>query len=149
MNNQTNETFANLMKKLLADSFAFYLKAANYHWNVTGRDFIQYHDFFGQLYAEVYASIDITAEEIRTLDTFVPGSFTRFSELTEIEDELNVPDAMSMIRRLSEDNQKILKTLDLCYRLSEQMGKFGLTDYLAGRIDAHQKHQWMLNSFLK
>lgn len=42
---------AEQMKVLLASTFSLYLKAHNYHWNVTGPNFGQYHEFFGDLYA--------------------------------------------------------------------------------------------------
>ena len=104
------ETLKEMMKKVLADSFAFYLKAHNYHWNVEGMNFPQYHEFFGNLYEEVYGSIDSTAEEIRALDTYAPGSFSRYMELTDIEDELLVPSGVEMARRLLADNEKVLVT---------------------------------------
>jgi starvation-inducible DNA-binding protein len=143
------ETLQELMKKVLADTFALYLKSHNYHWNVEGPNFTEYHAFFKGLYEELHASVDLIAEEIRTLDTYAPGSFKRFGELTDIEDETNVPDAMSMIKRLTEDNKKVLETLILASKLAEKYEKFGLQDFLTGRIDAHEKHGWMLRSFSK
>ncbi len=46
------------LKKLLANSYAFVIKAQQFHWNVEGPNFPQYHEFFGDLYGEVYASLD-------------------------------------------------------------------------------------------
>jgi DNA-binding ferritin-like protein len=40
-------------------------------------------------YEEIHASIDTTAEEIRKLGDFAPGSLSRYSELTVIPDEDN------------------------------------------------------------
>jgi starvation-inducible DNA-binding protein len=48
------------MKVVLADSFVMYTKAHGYHWNVEGTLFPMLHDFFGDIYAEVYGSIDDT-----------------------------------------------------------------------------------------
>lgn len=143
------ETLIEMMKKVLADSFAFYLKASNYHWNVEGMNFPQYHDFFGKLYEEVYSSIDSTAEEIRTLDAYVPASFGRFSEITDIEDETTVPMGIEMARRLQADNEVVLASLNMAFKLANEFDKQGLVDYLAGRIDAHNKHAWMLRSIVK
>ena len=143
------ETLIEMMKKVLADSFALYLKAANYHWNVEGMNFPQYHEFFGKLYEEVYGSIDSTAEEIRTLDAYAPASFARFSELTDIEDELTVPMAIEMANRLKVDNEVVLASLNMAFKLANEFDKQGLADYLAGRIDAHNKHAWMLRSITK
>ena len=43
------ETLQDIMKKLLADTFALYLKCHQYHWNVEGINFPQYHECFGSL----------------------------------------------------------------------------------------------------
>jgi starvation-inducible DNA-binding protein len=143
------ETLQEMMKKVLADTFALYLKAHNYHWNVEGFNFPQYHEFFGNLYEELHGAIDPIAEEIRSLDTYAPGSFTRFMELTDIEDEVSVPAGVEMARRLMTDNEKVLGTLNIAFKIAEQLDKQGLADFLAGRIDVHNKHQWMLRSITK
>ena len=143
------ETLQEMMKKVLADTFALYLKAHNYHWNVEGSNFPQYHEFFGNLYEELHGAIDPIAEEIRSLDTYAPGSFTRFMELTDIEDEVSVPAGVEMARRLMADNEKVLGTLNIAFKLADQLDKQGLADFLAGRIDGHNKHQWMLRSITK
>ena len=137
------------MKKVLADTFALYLKAHNYHWNVEGSNFPQYHEFFGNLYEELHGAVDPIAEEIRSLDTYAPGSFTRFMELSEIEDETSVPAGVEMARRLMTDNERVLATLNVAFKLADQFDKQGLADFLAGRIDIHNKHQWMLRSITK
>jgi starvation-inducible DNA-binding protein len=143
------ETLIEMMRKVLADTFAMYLKAHNYHWNVEGSNFPQYHDFFGNLYQELHGAVDPIAEEIRALDAYVPGSLSRFLELTEIEDELSIPNGVEMARRLMVDNQKVIMTLDLAFKLADELDQQGLADFIAGRLDAHKKHGWMLRSITK
>ena len=143
------ETLQEIMKKVLADTFALYLKAHNYHWNVEGSNFPQYHEFFGNLYEELHGAVDPIAEQIRSLDTYAPGSFTRFMELSEIEDETSVPAGVEMVRRLMTDNERVLATLNVAFKLADQFDKQGLADFIAGRIDTHSKHAWMLRSITK
>lgn len=143
------ETLIEIMRKVLADAYAFQLKAHNYHWNVEGPNFAQYHDFLGDLYQEVYSSVDVTAEEIRALDAYAPGSFTRFLELTDIECEMLIPQPLEMMAKLSADNEKVLRTLNIAFALADEFNQQGLVDYIAGRIDVHKKHGWMLRSFTK
>jgi len=143
------ETLVEMMKKVLADTFAMYLKSHNYHWNVEGSNFPQYHDFFGNLYQELHGAVDPIAEQIRALDAYAPGSFSRFMELTDIQDEMNVPLGTDMARKLMMDNQMVLNTLNMALKLAEQFDQQGLMDFLAGRIDTHNKHAWMLRSISK
>jgi len=135
------------MKVLLASSFSLYLKAHNYHWNVTGANFAQYHDFFGELYEEIHGSIDTTAEEIRKLGGFAPGALGRYQELSVIEDETMIPEAAIMFARLSNDNSRILELLYEARAMADEVGASGTVNYLEDRISTHEKHAWMLKSF--
>lgn len=137
------------MKVALADTFAFYLKAHNYHWNVEGPNFSEYHAFLNGLYDEVWLAVDAIAEHIRTLDTYVPGSFSRYKELSSIEDELKIPNALIMISRLESDNKKVIASLTTAQKSAEEAGKIGIANFFQDRIDIHEKHGWMLRSFTK
>lgn len=138
------------LKTLLASAYAFVIKAQNFHWNVEGPDFYQLHNFFGDIYDEVYEnSIDQTAEHIRSLGGYTPGSFSRFSELSVIEDQTKIPRANLMIQELLDDSDRIIEILNAAFASAETENRQGIADFLAGRIEAHQKHAWMLRSFLK
>lgn len=137
------------MKVVLATMFAFYLKSHYFHWNVIGKDFVQLHEFFGNLYESIFDSIDNIAEHIRALGEFAPGSFKRYQELSEIKDELGVPEAEEMISRLLKDNQKVINVLNIAFKSATAANKQGLANFLSERIDAHEKHAWMLSSIIR
>jgi len=138
------------LKILLATSYAFVIKAQNFHWNVEGSDFPQYHAFFDAINNEVYENaIDRTAEYIRTLEAYTPGSITRYAELSLIPDQLKIPRAELMFQELYRDNEIIIKHLNECYAISEAAKQYGISNFVAERLDAHNKHQWMIRSTLK
>lgn len=137
------------MKKALADTFAFYLKAHGFHWNVEGPNFPQYHALFETIYSEVYGSIDQFAEEIRAMDAYAPASFARYSELTSLEDEIQILNASGMLSKLLADNDMVLASLEQAYELAEVAHNHGLSNFLAERQDAHKKHAWQLKATLK
>ena len=143
------EQLVEALKKAQATSFAFYLKAHNYHWNVEGANFSEYHAFLGDLYAEVWGAVDAIAEHIRTLDAYVPGSFIRFQQLSSIEDEQSVPTGRAMMARLLANNQRVIGDLMAAHREAEMLGKRGIVNFIEDRIDKHDKHGWMLRSFTK
>jgi starvation-inducible DNA-binding protein len=141
---------ADNLKTLLATEYAFVIKAQFFHWNVEGPDFAQLHDFFGDLYNEVYDnSIDRTAEYIRTLDDYAPGSFERFMELSRLSGQTKVPRARLMIEELLADNGQMIELLNECFAAAEAENQQGVANFVAERLDAHGKHGWMLRSFLK
>ena len=138
------------LKILLATEYAFVIKAQFFHWNVEGPDFAQLHEFFGEIYNEVYDnSIDRTAEYIRVLDDYTPGSFERFSELSQIRGQIKVPRARLMIEELLADNQSMIALLNQTFQLAAQENEEGIANFIAERLDAHGKHGWMMRSFLK
>ena len=138
------------LKILLATQYAFVIKAQFFHWNVEGPDFAQLHRFFGKIYEEVYRNaIDQTAELIRILDDYTPGSFERFGELSLISGQIKVPRARLMIQELLADSQTMIDLLNETFASAESENQQGIMDFLASRIDAMGKHRWMLRSFLK
>lgn len=143
------DELAKELKVCLANHYAYALKAQNFHWNVEGADFSQYHDLFATIYAEVYGAIDIIAERVRTLGAYAPGSFKRYMELSQIEDQVEIPSAMSMIQKLLADINIVQSNLKTCYDLAEQNSNHGLSNLMAERQDAFAKHAWMLNATLK
>jgi starvation-inducible DNA-binding protein len=136
-------------KVAFASEFSFYLKAHNFHWNITGPDFLEYHDLFGKIYEEVYGAIDDFAEKIRSLGTFVPASLQRFSMLSQVDDETEILDQNSMLMELAQDNEKMIKLFKMVYDAAEQYGEHGFSNFLAERMDAHRKHGWMLKASMQ
>jgi len=136
-------------KQAFADSFIFYLQAHYYHWNVEGRHFSQDHKLFGTIYEEVQDNLDKFAEEIRTIGTYAPGIFDRFMDLSSIQQTADIPSAEEMYSTLIEKNARVIESLTELFEMLEGNRLHGFGDFIAGRIDAHNKHQWMLRSTLK
>lgn len=137
------------LKIALADTVAFYVKAQNFHWNVEGADFHEFHEFFGNLYEETQGAVDVIAELIRTTGAYAPGSLTRFKELTTIEDEERIIPVVEMLKILLLDNAKLIGSLTIAYNNAETDNNYAISNVLQDRLTAHAKHAWMISSFLK
>ena len=94
-------------------------------------------------------TVDKIAEYIRTLDSYAPGSLSRYAELTIIEDQTKIPRPHLMFAELLSDNGKMIDLLNGCFVSAEDENKQGIANFIAERLDAHEKHQWMLRSILK
>ena len=143
------EELQKALKVAFASEFTYYLKAHNFHWNVEGMFFKQLHDLFGGIYEEVHGNIDDFAENIRKTGAYTPGSLERFSMLSRVDDENGVPDAKGMCAELLEDSEKMINIFKMTFKYAERLNEQGLCDFIANRMDAHQKHAWMLRSTLK
>jgi starvation-inducible DNA-binding protein len=138
------------LKVILGTNFALYLKSHNYHWNIEGPNFPQYHDFLNTFYTEVFAQIDPIAEHIRYLDSYAPGSMERFLELADIEEAVDIiPSAMDMMMQLKSDNDRFIVHLRAGIAAAEQANEPAVGNFLQELLGAHQKKAWMLRSIIK
>ena len=138
------------LKVILGTNFALYLKSHNYHWNIEGPNFPQYHDFLNTFYTEVFAQIDPIAEHIRYLDSYAPGSMERFLELADIEEAVDIiPSALSMMTQLKSDNDRYIIHLRAGVAAAEQANEPAVGNFLQDLLGAHQKKAWMLRSIIK
>lgn len=137
------------LKQTFATVFSFYLKTANFHWNVEGPDFYEHHKMFNKIYSDVYASIDPMAEQLRAIGTYTPSSFKRFSELTEIADALEPIPAPQMVDRLHDDNLIVIDSLNKSIKLAQEQNQQGLMNFLADRVEKHMKWGWFLRASKK
>jgi starvation-inducible DNA-binding protein len=133
------------MKIVLANTFAMYFKAHGHHWNVEGKDFSQYHKFFGKIYKELFAAVDQIAEQIRALDDYVPYGLDTVSSIATIKDSsINGNSIPSMFQDLMDANASVIEALNAAHKLAEAEGNRGLVNHIEGRLDVHAKHGWML-----
>ena len=138
------------LKVILGTNFALYLKSHNYHWNIEGPNFPQYHDFLNTFYTEVFAQTYLIAEHVSNLDSYVPGSMERFLELADIEEAVdNIPSALSMMTQLKSDNDRYIIHLRAGVAAAEQANEPAVSNFLQELLGAHQKKAWMLRSIIK
>lgn len=137
------------LKVILGTNFALYFKAHGFHWNVEGSDFSEYHNFLGELYTSIFNNTDLIAEKIRMLDAYAPGSLLRMMELADIEEATIIPSPISMLAELKRDNDRFIVHLRAGIVAADQAGEPAVGNFLQDLLDQHQKHAWMLRSFIK
>lgn len=143
------EEIATGLSRLLADTYTLYLKTHNYHWNVTGPMFTTLHTMFEGQYQELALAVDEIAERIRTLGIFAPGSYSRFQELTRIDEETRVPSAQEMIQQLVLGQETVVRTAREIFPVIEAAHDEPTADLLTNRMQTHEKTAWMLRSLLQ
>ena len=137
------------LKTLLASTETFSLKSRNFHWNIEGSNFPQYHEFYDTLYTDSYATVDIIAEYIRVLNSYAPASLTRYAELTIIQDQTKIPRAELMFAESFEDCQKMIALVVEIFDVATQERQQGIANYMAELQDFYGKKLWMIRSILK
>jgi starvation-inducible DNA-binding protein len=144
-----NELVAAL-KILQANVTFMYYKVHSYHWNVEGIEFSQYHDFYAELYEDIYNSIDPIAENIRKLGEFTPISISELYNFKTVEENnVRVDLIKDQLATLIVDNDKVIESLNKVFTLATAANKQGLCNFIADRLDTHAKHGWMLRASAK
>lgn len=136
-------------KEALANTFIMYFKAQSYHWNVEGMFFPQMHEFFGKLYEELYGAVDPFAEEIRAMGEYAPRNLNEMFNAKSIDADNTATTVPAMVADLLIANTQSIATLNKLFGELDAAGEQGFADFVAGRLDAHKKHGWMLKSILK
>ena len=144
-------TTADLVEELtetFADVVSFGFRAWGAHWNVIGSGFQQYHELFGAIYDDAIGSIDPLAENLRKLGAQAPFQLPQFIQLRDLQDANVGSDSQALARDLVEANAHIIDELTDTFDCASALNQQGLANYLAERIDQHQKWAWQLTASL-
>jgi len=128
------------LSKLLADTYAVYLKTHGYHWNVRGPNFGSLHALFMTQYTEMWASIDLIAERIRALGEYAPQGYGAFADLSHIKDGDPKSSANDMLKELVADHATLVETAKAAREGADDV----TASLIDARVEAHEKHAWML-----
>jgi starvation-inducible DNA-binding protein len=137
-----------ILTTTLSDVVVMYFKAHGHHWNVTGPDFAQFHDFFANIYEDVYGSIDPMAENIRKLGANAPCRLQEFAMMSTIADAEVGNNAQAMLSDLMDANEGVLNSLNNAFEAATNENEQGIVNFIAERLDQHEKWRWQISAFL-
>ena len=138
------------LKIALGNTYVMYFKTHSFHWNVEGIMFPQYHEFFQGIYEDVYGAVDPLAENLRKLEEYAPISLDEIVKHSTISEEnTRIVLIRDMLTSLEVANQETISSLNKVFDLATKNKKQGLANFVADRIDQHEKHGWMLRASIK
>ena len=135
------------LNNLLSNTAVLYFSSHRAHWNVEGVDFREYHDLFGEIYADTYDSIDPIAESIRKLGDF-PIALGDAEDMSAYEDDSATTDARELAMDIYEKNKMYLELVKDAFNVATDSNEQGIANLLAGRIEMHEKWDWQLRASL-
>ena len=138
------------IKVLLANTTVMYYKAHQFHWNVEGIEFTQYHEFFEDIYTDVYGSIDPIAELLRKLDDYTPVSLDELFKYKTLQEETTrTPLLSDILASLIKANEEVYISLNKVFDLATKNKQQGVANFIADRLEQHDKHRWFLKASAK
>lgn len=148
MTDQRLVPLATKLSHLLGDVVTLNHIVQGYHWNVKGIEFTQMHEFFADIYEDVDGSIDPLAENIRKLGFDAPYLLTDFLELTCIQEQRNGGMVSETLDSLCRINGMVIACYKDAFHIADTLDEQGVANFIADRIDMHQKWQWQIESSL-
>lgn len=136
------------LNKILASSFALYMKTLNFHWNVTGPHFGPLHEMFQTQYTDLAEANDELAERIRALGFLAPGGLNKLADLSVVKDSTEDLKAEEMVDHLLQGHEALIKLMRDVIGKAADVRDEATNDLLTARIDTHEKTAWMLRSIL-
>jgi starvation-inducible DNA-binding protein len=141
-----SSTIIGTMENVLADTYTLYLKAQNYHWNITGPNFRDYHLLLQDMYEALAIAVDEIAEQIRIIGRPVPATFDFLKSKTCLKDPDCTLSAKNMLMDLLADHQKLFQTIMKAIDEARTANDVGTEDLLIERVRYHTKTIWFLKS---
>lgn len=138
-------SLSNVLFNLVVEYYALALKTQNYHWNVEGPHFNDWHAMFESHYLDMTQTIDTAAELIRGLGDKVPVICDVYSE-SLVRPALPESKADCMIHDMIESYTMISVVLNQALNIAKKEDDDVVIDFLVGRLSAHRKTLWILKS---
>ena len=135
---------------LLADVSVFYHTVHEFHWNVEGKDFYEYHKLFDEIVSDTYESIDPIAENIRKLGSKTKYKMSDLLSIANIKESKGISDTTeALTKELFVLNSTVIETLKKTFNVANKENEQGVANFIAERIDMHQKWAWFLKSSIE
>lgn len=134
------------LSKLLADSYALYVKTQNFHWNVVAPEFYGLHKLSESQYQEMGEALDEIAERIRALGFYVDATLAGFKKLTSITESSKIHPKYESLLDLIQAQELVIREARALSKLAEEEEDQATVDLCARRLGVHEKALWMLRA---
>jgi starvation-inducible DNA-binding protein len=138
------------LKKMLAEAYVLYHTIHGFHWNVKGNDFYEYHKLFDEIVDDIYEHIDPIAENIIKLGGEAPFMMSQLVKISGIEESgLISKNTVELTKKFYDMNQQYIQNIKEAFKVANQNNEQGVANFIAERIDQHQKWSWFLKASIE
>jgi len=147
---EAREQLVELLNARLADTFDLYSQVKQAHWNVKGSDFIQLHELYDLVAADVIEYVDTIAERATALGGLALGTARMAAKASTLDEyPLDAVDGMDTVAavadRLATYGALVREGIDQATEL-EDMDTADLFTDVSRTID---KHLWFVEAHLQ
>lgn len=138
------------LRHLLADVFALYLKTKNFHWNMSGRHFRDYHLLLDEQAEQIFAMTDDIAERARKIGGTTLHSISDVSKQQRLKDDNreSIPPE-EMLAELRADNRELTRFLRVTHEVCEKHNDVATASLIENWIDETERRTWFLSETVR
>ena len=138
-----------VLRQLLADVFALYMKTKNFHWHMSGRHFRDYHLLLDEHADQIFAMTDDIAERARKIGGTTLRSISDIARHQRLKDnnaEKVAPERM--ISELHDDNLQLTRFLRTAHETCDKYKDVATTSLIEIWIDQTERRTWFLREII-
>jgi len=149
LGNKAVAEVSGVLRPLLADVFALYLKTKNFHWHMSGPHFRDYHLLLDEHAEQIYGMTDDIAERARKIGgTTIHsiGEIARHQRLKDNDKEFVA--AEDMLTELRDDNGRLTASLRAVHEVCERYNDVATASLIENWIDETERRTWFLSQIV-
>src|ERR1700726_1901887 len=129
----------------LADMFALYLKAKNFHWHMSGPHFRDYHLLLDEHAEQIFATTDAIAERVRKIGGTTLRSIGHIGCLQRfLDNDADYVTPLDMLAELRDDNKQLVANMRETHDLCGEQNDVASTSLIETWIDEAERRTWFL-----
>jgi starvation-inducible DNA-binding protein len=133
------------MNAVLADVFALYLKAKNFHWHMSGPHFRDYHLLLDEQADQIFAMTDPIAERVRKIGAQTLKSIGQIAKIQQVLDnDADYVEPQDMLAELREDNSALAARMREAHEICERHRDVATASLIEVWIDETERRVWFL-----
>ena len=134
-----------VLRALLADVFALYVKTKNFHWHMTGKHFRDYHLLLDEQGTQIFDMTDDIAERARKIGGTTIHSINDISRHQRLKDnDQEIVSPQAMLKELCADNQKLTGFMRAAHQVCANHNDVATTSLIEVWIDQTERRAWFL-----
>ncbi|HSW75650.1 MAG TPA: DNA starvation/stationary phase protection protein [Candidatus Saccharimonadales bacterium] len=134
-----------VLNELLANESVLLFQTLNYHWNLTGPEFHDYHLLFDKQYNILFADLDKIAERVRAMEGLSLGCMKDMLKFAKLKEDCSVPAPKQMVKNLLKQYELLIEQLRNDIKKLEKTDAV-TSNFLQELTAQHEKTAWMLRS---
>ncbi|MBL9186199.1 MAG: DNA starvation/stationary phase protection protein [Opitutaceae bacterium] len=148
LNDEARFEVGQILNFILAEEYVLYATTRDYHWNVTGPEFLSLHRQFGEQSTQIAEWIDDIAERARAIGAGARGNWAALAKAarTSADPGIDLPSSHMLASLLALHEEMIGQLRNDSEACARRLKDAGTAGFLTSLMRQHEKTAWTLRA---